>query len=162
MNPAVLSTLMMLAAFSAASDSVPADPCAARKPGGATITAFVAMLPISARDTVVNTAVCVLPAKSSTVKFGSYHGELYFDSTAARVLRVEKPAGGMRVENTRLSGQVNFAGAAPSGFASGALLRVTLRIKKPGTPPRLRLKMLELNGTDGSNLMQQLVTSPSP
>jgi hypothetical protein len=159
MTPAVLSMLLMLAALSAASDSVPADPCAARKPG-ASITAFVTMPPIGARDTVVNTAVCVLPAKSGTVKFGSYHGELYFDSTAARVLRVEKPAGGMRVENTRLAGQVNFAGAAPAGFASGALLRVTLRVKKPGMRPRLRLKMLELNGTDGSNLMQQLVTTP--
>ena len=167
---AALFTLLMFAAVSAP-DSVPADPCAARRPAARTsVEAFVIVPSVRPSDTVVTAAVCVVPPKSSPTKVGSYHGELYFDSTAAKVLRVEKQPsgggmggmGGMRVENTRLPGQVNFAGAAPSGFAAGVVLRVVLRLRKPGTPPRLRLKMLELNAADGSSLMKQLVTSSLP
>jgi hypothetical protein len=175
----VLSTLLTLAGLSAVIDTgrggVPGDLCASRKPG-ASVEAFVVSPPVRARDTVVTASICVLPPKSSTTKVGSYHGELYFDSTAARVLRVEKPrsgeagagggggggGGGLRVENTSLAGRVNFAGAAPSGFAPGALLNVLLRVKRPGAQLKLRLKMLELNATDGSSLMSRLVVTPIP
>ena len=119
----------------------------------------MAVTPLRARDTVMTASVCVLPATAGTGKIGSYHGELHFDSTRARVLRVQKPAGGVRVENTGVSGVVRFAGAEPSGFAPGQLLSVVFRVRTPGTNAPMRLKMIELNGTDGTSLMKQLVTS---
>ena len=161
MTSAVLSTVLIALAVSAASDTSPSDPCATRKPS-ASIEAFVVMPAMRARDSVVSAAVCVVTARSSTAKIGSYHGELYFDSTAASVLRVEKTTDGLRVENTSLAGRVNFAGAAPTGFSTRMLLNLKLRVRKAGAHPRLRLKMLELNATDGRNLMKQLVISAAP
>jgi hypothetical protein len=139
-------------------DTVPADPCAST-PAGASPKAFVAVAPARARDTVMTASVCVLPGAAAAAKIGSYHGELRFDSTRARVLRVAKPAGGVRVENTGVSGVVKFAGAEPTGFAPGQLLSIVFRVRTPGPPPALQLKMIELNGTDGTSLLKHLVTS---
>lgn len=162
MASVLLSSLMALVAAAAfGSDTVPADPCATRKPA-APVAAFVVMPAIRARDSVVTAAVCVVTAGARAARVGSYHGELYFDSTAVRVLGVDKSTDGLRVENTSLAGRVNFAGAAPTGFKSRSLLSVRLRMTRPGARPRLRLKMLELNATDGSNMMKQLVTSAAP
>ena len=152
----LLATVAAIALTGA--DSGQVSGCALRKPG-ASMMAFVAMPAVKARDTVVTAAVCVVDAKTGSAKVASYHGELYFDSTAARVVRVDKPRDGMRVENTTLAGRVNFAGAAPTGFAPGALLSVVLRVKQAGVAPKLRLKMLELNAVDGSNLLKQLVVA---
>ena len=163
--------VLTLAVLAAPPDSIPAELCASRKPSkGGGIAAFVVMppAPVSrmARDTVVTATVCVVrsgaPGGGAGAKIGSYHGELHFDSTAARVLRVVKPGEGMRVENTTPAGRVRFAGADPAGFSEGTFLTVILRVAKPGTRPAVRLQMLELNGTDGHDLMKQLVTSPAP
>ncbi len=127
----------------------------------ADVEAFVAMSPRRRADTLATVTVCVI-ARSSTVRIGSYHGELRFDSASVRVVRVEKPEGGMRVENAGLPGRVNFAGAAPDGFAPGALVSVVLRIRTRGIEPALRLTMRELNAVDGTNLLPGLVTSGRP
>jgi hypothetical protein len=146
-----------LLAVAARTDTVPVDPCASSSPG-ASPRAFVATAPARARDTVVTASVCLVPAKASATKIGSYHGELHFDSTRVRVLRVQKPAGGVRVENAGIAGVVKFAGAEPTGFAPGQLLSVVFRVRKAGAPS-LRLTMIELNGTDGRSLLKQLVIS---
>src|SRR5258708_3583449 len=125
MSPVILSTIALIGAVFAAADTTPAEPCASttRKPAAAT-HAFV-VTQARSRDTLVSVAVCVILPKASAARIGSYHGELYFDSTTTRVASVERqPGGGMRVENTKLAGRVNFAGAAPAGFSSGALLNV--------------------------------------
>ena len=158
---ALLPALLMLAAMPAMPDTGPVDPCAALKPG-ASVEARLVMPPARARDSLVSVAVCVVTPRASKAKIGSYHGELYFDSTAASLFFVEKTGDGMRVENTRLAGRMNFAGAAPAGFKPGALVKLKLRLRKAGTRPQLRLKMLELNGTDGSDLIPQLVTRAAP
>jgi hypothetical protein len=101
----------------------------------------------------------VFPAKAPAAKIGSYHGEVHFDTTRARVLRVDKPAGGVRVENTGLPGMVKFAGAEPTGFAPGQILRVALRVHKAGSTPAVRLKMIELNGTDGASMLPRLIVT---
>ena len=143
----------------ALADSTPAERCAARARSG--VEAFVVMAKPAARDTIARATVCVVSAKAP--KFASYHGELSFDSTAARVVSVDKPKDGMRVENARQRGSVRFAGAAPEGFTDPAFVTVTFRIAKPGAPPRVRLRMLELNGVDGASLLKQLVISdPRP
>src|SRR5262245_36945582 len=162
MTSALLSTIALIGAVFAASATTPAEPCAStsRKPGiGAQAFVVTQVVP---RDTLVSVAVCVLLTRASAARIGSYHGELYFDSSTTRIARVEKPpGGGMRVENTTLAGRVNFAGAAPTGFSSGPLLNVVLRVRR-GAVPHVRLKIVELNATDGTSFMKELVTSGAP
>jgi hypothetical protein len=138
----------------AAPDTAPAS-CAARKAGAAP-EAFVAVAPARARDTVMRASVCVVLPAGSRATIGSYHGELHFDSSAVASVRVQRTAGGMRVENATVPGRVNFAGAAPAGFPQGTVVSVVLRLRKPGAQPTIQLKMLELNATDGTDLMKQL------
>ena len=126
----------------------------------AQVQAFVELAPVRASDTLVVATVCIV---SRTAKIGSYHGELSFDTTAARFVRAEAlTADGMHAENGRESGRIRFAGAAPTGFSEPALLSVTLRVRKAGTRPTVHLDMRELNATDGASLLQQLVAVPSP
>ena len=153
----MLSAVVLGLVLSVATDSVAPDACPARKPAG--IEAFVALKParIQARDTLVRATVCV--ARKAGTKIGSYHGELTFDSTLARVVSVTKPPAGMRVENTTRKGLVKFAGANPAGFSEDALITVILRVRAPRAAQTVQLKMLELNSVDGTNLMKQVVTT---
>ena len=158
----MFAAVLALAAL-AGPDTIPADPCASHKPGAAGgIEAFVVTAParLQARDTIVRATVCVVPRSSrGGTRIASYHGELLFDSTAARVLSVVKPGDGMRVENTTGAGRVRFAGAAPTGFSENNLLTVVLRVRTPAAVPKIRLEMRELNGADGTDLMKRLVIS---
>ena len=135
-----------------------ADACASAKPA-ASMRAVIVVPARQTSDTLVRATVCVVPASGGAASIGSYHGELHFDSTAVSVVKVEKPAGGVRVENANLKGQVNFAGAAPAGFPGRGLVTVVLRVRRPGSALALRLTMKELNSTDGKSLMKQLVVA---
>lgn len=145
---------VLLTAVVAFADSTPAEQCAARARSG--IEAFVVLTKPAARDTLARATVCVVGSSS---RVASYHGELSFDSTTARVVAVDKPKDGMRVDNANVRGSVRFAGAAPQGFRDPSLVTVTLRVSRPGTAPRVRLRMIELNATDGASLLTHLVTS---
>jgi len=142
-----------------APDSVPPASCAARQPG-ARPQAFVAVAPATRRDTAVIATVCVKLSARSAARLGSYHGELHFDTSLVRSVRVVKADGGMRVENATVAGQVNFAGADPTGFADGALVKVVLRLRTAGARPALNLEMKELNTVDGVDLMKQMAATP--
>jgi len=158
----MLASLVAYAVLSAAApDTVPPSSCAAVK-ATRVPQAFLAVAPGGSRDSVVRATVCVTLPTASSAKIGSYHGELHFDSTAVGSVRVLKVEGGMRVENATIPGRVNFAGAAPTGFPQGALVSVALRLRKPGVKPALHFRMLELNTTDGADLMKQLPPSPTP
>lgn len=148
---------LVLAVGGAATDSVAPSACPSRKPTG--IEAFVVLTParVQPRDSIVRATVCI--ARRPATKIGSYHGELTFDSTLARVVSVTKPPAGMRVENTTRKGLVKFAGANPSGFSEDALITVVLRVRAPRAAQTVQLKMLELNSVDGTDLMKQVVTS---
>jgi hypothetical protein len=151
----VLTALLVLSVLAGAS-----DPCAGLQPGR-TITARLVTSRTTPGDTLIAT-VCVVPMRgSAALKIGSYHGELHFDSTAT-VVRVDKPEGGVRVENTTIRGQVNFAGAAPSGFPGRSLVTVVLKLGKPAVKPTLRLQIKELNTTDGQKLSQDVVVEGTP
>jgi hypothetical protein len=151
----MLAVVVTLTAVVALADSTPAEQCHARARSG--VEAFVVMTKPAARDTIVRATVCVVG--SAPVRIASYHGELSFDSTLARVVSVEKPNDGMRVDNAKRPGSVRFAGAAPEGFKDPAFVTVGFRVSRPGTSPRVRLRMVELNGTDGVSLLKNLVTS---
>ena len=149
----MIAALLVLAAL-----TIPADPCDQLQPGR-TITARVVTSRTTPGDTLVAT-VCVVPMRGSTggaLKIGSYHGELHFDSTTATVARVDKAEGGVRVENARIKGQVNFAGAAPAGFPGRALVTVVLKLSGATVKPSLRVTIKELNTTDGQRLAQDVV-----
>lgn len=135
-----------------------ADACASAKPA-ASLRAVVVVPAAQAKDTLVRATVCLVPATAGAANVGSYHGELHFDSTLVSVVKVEKPAGGVRVENANLKGQVNFAGASPAGFPGRSLVTVVLRVRRPGATPVLRLTIKELNSTDGRSLLKQLVVA---
>ena len=151
----MLTAFLALALFTGAP-----EPCDALEPGRA-ITARL----ISARQTSGDTltvTVCVVPQRGSApLKIGSYHGELHFDSSAS-VVRVDRLEGGVRVENTTIKGQVNFAGAAPAGFPGRALVTVVLKLVKAAARPTLRLEIRELNTTDGQKLSQNVVVEGTP
>ena len=137
------------------------DPCAGLQPGR-TITARLVTTRHTPGDTMTAT-VCVVPMRGMhALKIGSYHGELHFDSTNVTVARVEKPAGGVRVENSTLRGQLNFAGASPTGFPGRALVTVVLRLGGASARPALRLLIKELNTTDGQKLSQEVVVEGAP
>ncbi|HJQ20560.1 MAG TPA: hypothetical protein VJ867_09450 [Gemmatimonadaceae bacterium] len=161
MEARVLPSLigLFVAVHGAASDTAPPVSCAARRATSSPV-AFVAVAASGARDTVVRAMVCVRLPASSKAKIGSYHGELHFDSTSVGDVHVQKAEGGMRVENATIPGQVNFAGAAPAGFPDGALVSVVLRLRTPGVRPTLRLQLMELNTTEGADLMKHLTLSP--
>ena len=156
---ALLSLALGGAAPAASADTIAPD-CESRRPTAA-VEAWVAMRPVRAADTVVTARVCVVP-KSAATKIGSYHGELRFDSTVVRVVRVEKTAGGMRAENATKRGLVKFAGATPDGFPHGAVMSVVLRLAKRGQAPTFSLSMLELNTVDGQPLLPKLVNHSAP
>jgi len=151
----VFAALLVFSILTSAS-----DPCAELQPGR-TITARLVTSRTTPGDTLIAT-VCVVPMRgSAALKIGSYHGELHFDSTAT-VVRVDKPEGGVRVENTTIRGQVNFAGAAPAGFPGRSLVTVVLKLGKPVAKPMLRLQIKELNTTDGQKLSQDVVVEGTP
>ncbi|HYC49652.1 MAG TPA: hypothetical protein VEB19_00960, partial [Gemmatimonadaceae bacterium] len=139
----MIASLLILAMLQSPQRAA-ADPCASAKPA-ASLRALVVLPSNAARDTVIRATVCVVPPAGSAPVIGSYHGELHFDSTVVREVAVEKAAGGVRVENANLKGQVNFAGAAPSGLPGRALVTVVLRLRRAGTTPAVRLTMKELN-----------------
>ena len=148
---------LILGAWSGAQAATPH--CVARGAATAHVQAFVEIAPVRPTDTLVTATVCVV---STASRIGSYHGEVHYDTVAARLVRADAPEGeGLHAENTRESGRIRFAGAAPTGVSEPSLLTITLRVRKAGTRPVLRLDMRELNATDGGSLMEHLVAVPS-
>jgi hypothetical protein len=150
-----LLAVMLLAFDGAAHASGAASADCERRPT-ATVEAWIAMAAPRPADTLVTAQVCIA-TRSAATKVGSYTGELRYDSTSVQVLKVERGAGGMRVENATRRGEVKFAGAAPNGFPEGAVMTLSLRVTRRGMKPALRLRFVELNAANGTSLLPQLV-----
>jgi hypothetical protein len=117
--------------------------------------AFLAAPHGGANDSVVTVWVCI-NRRSDAPAFGSYRGELVFDSLAARVASVQHAAEGMRLENDREPGRVVFAGASTTGFSGGTMLTVRLALKTRGRVPPLALHVSELNDVAGVSMVASL------
>lgn len=107
----------------------------------------------------LSVVICVV-TPDENVRLGSYRGEVRWDSTALDAAGVERPPGGMRLENLRTPGIVKFAGATPSGFMSGPQLvlhlRPTAARRAGGGLQKPQLQMQEMHGTDGRSLIPQV------
>jgi hypothetical protein len=123
-------------------------------PAGAPGAAIVVSPEVETQDTLVTVRICL--ATPTGRRIGSYHGELAFAANDARVLRVERPNEGMRVENASAPGKVSFAGAVPNGLGSGVLLTVRLRPTTSTGPLVTRLRIMELNDPNGGSLLDEV------
>lgn len=102
------------------------------------------------RDGTLRVSVCV--SAPATRRVASYHGVLSWNA-AAPVLAVEAPAGRLHAENGAVPGALDFAGVAPGGLHSDALVTVIVRgdvVSDLGTPT---LRLLELNDVAGASLL---------
>ena len=105
--------------------------------------------------------VCIRASRGTLV--GSFHLVVEYDSSAWETVGFVPGATGSQVANLTRMGRADIAGAAPGGFASGTLLRLVFA---PSAGRRagealgiMNLRLLELNSTDGSNLMTRSTVS---
>ena len=139
----------------------PTEPCA-RPTGAVKAKASLELAAkVGPKDTVATVRFCV-GVKDPKVRIGSYHGLITWDSTAARLSRVQKGKMGMRIENTTKAGVVDFAGAFPAGLDDTVALTLHLALAKPGKVPVLKLHMFELNAVSGVILTSQVRVSGYP
>jgi hypothetical protein len=119
---------------------------------------FLETVPKSASDSVVHVRVCL--AAQPGVRAGSFHLVIDYDSTATRAVTARARGGAPQAANTTVPGRVSIAGASPSGLEQGLLSTVTF---KAGTGRwNMRLRVLELNATDGSPMLTRETPSSTP
>src|SRR5689334_7129528 len=99
---------------------------------------FLERIPTSHRDSVISVRLCLSSPKAG---LGSYSLMLSYDSTQMRARRVDVAGVGLQVANADHSGVVRIAGAAPTGFRSGALGTIIFRPKNGRTLGRIRLTL---------------------
>ena len=109
--------------------------------------AFAVVSRAAATDSVVTVTVCLV-ADTTELHFAGYHGELALPPSH-RVMKVERAAGGTRIENATLRGRVAFAGIAPSGFASGPLVTLVVVRHDASADAQLRLSMIDVTDASG-------------
>jgi hypothetical protein len=105
--------------------------------------------PVATRpsDSLVIVRLCL----ASTERIGSYMASVTFDSSHMRVARVDARAG-MQATNARTPGIVRVAGAAPSGFPNGELLRIAFTSAEQSLD-RISIVVSEANSTSGVSIL---------
>lgn len=152
----------MLAACAALAGVAVADarpqakaPCAGAAAATATSRVSLEAAAFAAADSTRAVRVCLRPARGTQV--GSFHLVIEYESTAVRALRFSPGVSGSEVANLTHAGRADVAGAAPSGFARGVLLQLDFARadgRRTGDPlGTMIVRLLELNGTDGANLV---------
>jgi hypothetical protein len=140
----LLAALGQLAALGRV--AAPATCSVADAPAGT----FAVSMATARHDSTIRLSVCL--ATPAGRRVGSYHGEVRFPATM-RVLAVESPRDGLRVDNALVPGKVSFAGAVPNGVGSDALLTVVLVAPASVSLPAARLHIAELNDTAGADVL---------
>lgn len=128
-------------------------------PAAGVVHAYVNPQRASARDSLVTVTVC-LAGSESTGRIGSYHGELLYDRNTATLVRLNPVTGGARADNAQ-SDRISFAGANPTGFTSPVVLSAVFMMRTRAAPS-LKLRILEANGVNGSDLSKLVAFVPNP
>jgi hypothetical protein len=110
---------------------------------------FLEVAPPARRDTLVNVRLCMVPGREPV---GSYHALFEYDTLRTRVLHVDVQGNGMQAANPSTPGATGLAGAAPTGFNAGVLARLSLRGSSISALGSLKLVVLEINSTKGTDL----------
>jgi hypothetical protein len=126
----------------------------------ATSAAFAVVEGVVGSDTLATVTICLVtdPAR---LRVGGYHGELTLPRSA-RVVKVDRPTGGTRIENTNSAGRVSFAGVASDGMRSGALLGLAIARRTPGDDALIRLTMLAVTDIDGRDVASRVKVDSLP
>ena len=133
------------------------DPCQAQR-SAASPAAYVIVDRIA--DTLAVLTICLV-ADSTRLHVGGYHGELSLPRST-RVVKVERPPGGTRIENTTVAGRVSFAGVAVEGVASGSVLSVTIARRNTADDGLLRLALIDVTDVSGRAVRPQIVVDSMP
>ena len=120
-------------------------------PASATPQVYARLTLPAAGDTAVRLTVCFATGtRTGTPPVAGYHGELRL-AAGTRVIGVERPGGGMRVENATTPGRVSFAGVVPAGLTAGPLLTLTL-LRRSDDGSANQLVMLDLTDARGQDV----------
>ena len=111
-------------------------------------------------DTLATVTICLM-SDTAMLHIAGYHGELTL-SRNSRVVHVDRPSGGTRIENTTVPGRVSFAGVLSSGINSGPVLALTVARLSAGDDARLRLTMLDVTDVGGRDVAAQVRVDSMP
>jgi hypothetical protein len=111
-------------------------------------------------DTLATVTICLV-TDTSRLRLAGYNGEVSLGA-AGRVVHVERPPGGTRIENTRVPGHVAFAGVAAVGFPPGPVLSLTVAHLRPADDSSLRLTLLDVTDVDGRDVVSRVRVESAP
>lgn len=116
-------------------------------------SAFVVVDRRSDTDTIATVTVCLMSDAGHALhlRVGGYHGELTMQR-ASQIMRVTRPAGGTRIENTTVAGHLSFAGVAVNGISSGWVLAFDVLGLPPGSDAEIRLSIADVTDIEGRDL----------
>jgi len=128
------------------------------------VAAFIAVDRLDAKpgDTV-RVRVEVQVGTQQNFKLGSYTGRLHFAATALQFQQENRINDGLRVSNPANApkGEIRFAGASPTGFATLVLYDGTFTVKSADYTSGLTLVMEELSAAASlANLKPTLKVNP--
>ena len=125
-----------------------------------TASAFAVIQRNAPTDTLATVTVCLV-TDTTRWRIAGYHGQVLFDPSG-RVVRVDRPPGATRIENTAVHGQVSFAGVAVQGLPTGALLSFVLANPALGHDPNLHLMMLDVTDVEGRDVVTDVHVDATP
>lgn len=138
-----------------------ASPCPARHSGQAGARIWLDAAPLRHGDSVRTVRVCMRP--NSAMAVGSFHLFIEYDSTRVRAERAVQGPSGTIVANLTRRGRADIAGADPGGFSPGELVTLTFaplrRVALRRTPGAMVVRLLELNATNGANIVEHAVVT---
>lgn len=135
------------------------DPCPAHR-SAASPAAFVIVDRAADTDTLAAVTICLV-SDTARLRVGGYHGELSLPRST-RVVKVERPPGGTRIENTTVPGRVSFAGVAIEGVAPGSVLSLTIARRNAADDGLLRLTLIDVTDVNGRAVRPQIAVDSVP
>lgn len=132
--------------------------CSGRTASGP--AAYVVVDRITGADSLASVTICIV-ADAAHLRLGGYHGELTLPRST-RVVKVERPSGGTRIENTTVAGRVSFAGVASEGVTSGAILGLTIARRSARDDAQLRLTLIDVTDINGRDVRSQIAVDSMP